>query len=53
VAASASFVFLKQVDRDAQGHRYYQVVDELEADELGSGKLTLSELARNRKAWLT
>jgi serine/threonine protein kinase len=52
VAASADFVFLQQSHRDAQSHRFYRGVDELEADELQGGKLTLRHLANDRQAWL-
>jgi serine/threonine protein kinase len=52
VSDSADFLFLKQCHREPNGHRYFQVVDELEADELENSRLTLRHLANDRQAWL-
>ncbi len=52
VAESVDFVFLRRSHSDAQGHRYYSVVDELEADNVEGGKLTLRHVSTDRQAWL-
>jgi serine/threonine protein kinase len=49
---SAQFVFLKQTSADAKGDHFYRVVDELDADEVQDGKLTLSRLRSDRQAWV-
>jgi hypothetical protein len=49
---SAQFIFVKQAHHDHEGHYYYHVVDELEADVVEGGKLTLLKLLGNPFAWL-
>jgi hypothetical protein len=48
----AQFTFLKEVCRDEEGHRFLQIVGDLEADSFQSGKLTLAHLADDRSAWV-
>ncbi|MBM3841167.1 MAG: hypothetical protein FJ398_25075 [Verrucomicrobia bacterium] len=48
----AEFTFLKEVCRDEEGHRFLQIVGDLEADNFQSGKLTLAHLAEDRSAWV-
>ncbi|MBI4662243.1 MAG: hypothetical protein HY735_25775 [Verrucomicrobia bacterium] len=50
--AVAEFTFLKEVCRDEEGHRFFQIVGDLEADNIESGKLTLAHLANERSAWI-
>jgi len=49
---SAQFTCLKQAYRDDQGHRYYQIVSDLEADSCDEGKLTLWQIRNDHCAWL-
>ncbi|MBM3882089.1 MAG: hypothetical protein FJ387_20605 [Verrucomicrobia bacterium] len=50
---SAQFLYLKQTHRDDHGHRFFLVVvDELEADEFGEGRLTLWQAGNDHFAWL-
>jgi len=48
----ASFTFLKQTHRDDEGHRYFQIVGDQEADDLDGEKLTLARLAYDHTAWV-
>ena len=48
----AEFTFLKEICRDEEGHRFFQIVGDLEADNFESGKLTLAHLADDRSAWV-
>lgn len=48
----AEFTFLKEVGRDEEGHRFFQIVGDLEADNFRNGKLTLAQLADDRSAWV-
>jgi serine/threonine protein kinase len=48
----AAFTFLKQVCQDDEGHRFFQVVGDLEADNFGGEKLTLAHLVFDRSAWV-
>jgi len=49
---SALFTFIKLVDRDPYGHRYYEIVSDLEADDFQDGKLTLANIHDDHLAWL-
>jgi hypothetical protein len=49
---NAAFLFLHQSHLDADKHRYFHVVDDLEADDVQGSKLTLTQLAGNHFAWL-
>jgi hypothetical protein len=50
---SAQFTFLKRTDRDEQGHRFFNVVSDLEADAFQEeGKLSLWHLRNDHFAWL-
>jgi len=49
---SARFTFLKQIDGDGQGHRYFHIVGDREADGVEDGKLTLWHLRNDHFAWL-
>ncbi len=49
---TAVFTFLKEAHRDGQGHRYYEVVGDLEADFLGEDRLTLQSVANDPVAWV-
>src|SRR5262249_29851520 len=48
----AVFTFLKEVGRDDFGHRFYQIVGVLEADDCEGGKLSLDRLANDRSSWV-
>jgi serine/threonine protein kinase len=48
----ARFTFLKQACSDEQGHRYFQIVGDFEADGFEDGKLTLWHLRNDHFAWL-
>jgi len=48
----AAFTSLKEVYRDPDGHRFFQIVGDLEADNFETGKLTLEHLAHEHTAWL-
>ncbi|HYV26482.1 MAG TPA: hypothetical protein VFA77_03050 [Candidatus Eisenbacteria bacterium] len=48
----AAFTSLKEVYRDPDGHRFFQIVGDLEADNFETGKLTLEHLAHEHAAWL-
>jgi hypothetical protein len=49
---SAQFTFLKQIERDDQGSRFFNVVSDLEADAVEEGKLSLWHLRNDHFAWL-
>lgn len=46
------FTFLKEVCRDEEGHRFFQVVGDLESDNFEDGKLTLAHLVDDHSAWV-
>ena len=48
----APFTFLKEIHRDPLGHRFFQIVGDIEADDFKDAKLTLDLLANNHSAWL-
>jgi serine/threonine protein kinase len=48
----APFTFLKQISADTEGHRFYEVVGDLEADFYLEERLTLDRLASDPMAWL-
>ena len=48
----ARFTFLKQAYGDEQGHRYFQIVGDIEADGFQDGKLTMWDLRNDHYAWL-
>lgn len=50
--AVAPFTFLKEVARDEQDHRFFQIVGDLEADGVDDGRLTLAHLANDPAAWI-
>ena len=49
---SALFTFLKQSGRDPYGHRFFEIVPDLEADDFQDAKLTLWHLQDDHQAWL-
>jgi len=49
---SAQFTCLKQTYSDEQGHRYFHIVGDLEADAFEDDKLTLWHLKQDHFAWL-
>jgi len=49
---SAHFTALKQAHTDEEGHRYFHVVSESEADTGPEGKLTLWQIRNDHFAWL-
>ena len=49
---SALFTFLKQSGRDPYGHRFFEVVSDLDADDFQDSKLTLWHLQDDHNAWL-
>jgi len=48
----ARFTFLKQGYSDEIGHRFFQIVGDVEADAFQDGKLTLWDLRNDHFAWL-
>jgi hypothetical protein len=48
----APFTFLKQISSDTEGHRFYEIVGDLEADIYLEERLTLDRLASDPTAWL-
>ncbi len=48
----ARFTFLKQVSSDEYGHRYFQIVGDVDADDFQEEKLTLWHLRNDHFAWL-
>ena len=49
---NALFTFVKEVSRDPYGHRFFEVVPDLEADDYQDCKLTLWHLQDDHLAWL-
>lgn len=49
---NAVFTFLKQISSDTEGHRFYEIVGDLEADLCLEDRLTLDKLASDPTAWL-
>lgn len=49
---TALFTFLRLAYTDGEGHRYYEIVNDLEADMANDNPLTLDQLARDPCAWL-
>jgi len=49
----ARFTFLKQTSSDEQGHKFFQIVGDFEADGFQDGKLTLWHLRDDHFAWLS
>ena len=49
---NALFTFLKEFSRDPYGHRFFEVVADMEADDVQDGKLTLWHLQDDHNAWL-
>lgn len=50
--ALASVTFLKETSRDDDGHRFFEIVGDLQADAFGEEKLTLARLAGDHRAWV-
>lgn len=48
----APFTFLKQISSDTEGHRFYEMCGDLEADMYGEDRLTLDRLASDPTSWL-
>ena len=48
----ALFTFMKEVHRDEEGHRFYRLADDLEADDHLDTKLTLWHLRDDHSAWV-
>jgi serine/threonine protein kinase len=48
----AQFTFLKEICHDDGGHRFYQIVGDLEADDCDGEKLTLLRLAVDHRSWV-
>ncbi|HEV8540998.1 MAG TPA: hypothetical protein VGR78_01290 [Verrucomicrobiae bacterium] len=49
---NALFTFVRQAHRDPFGHRFFEVVSDLEADDYQDSKLTLWHLQDDHLAWL-
>ncbi|HOW67566.1 MAG TPA: hypothetical protein PK256_19990 [Verrucomicrobiota bacterium] len=49
---TSRLLFLKEIHRDEEGHRFYQVVGDLEADDVDNDKLTLWHLRDDHGAWI-
>jgi len=49
---NALFTFVKEAHRDPYGHRFFEVVSDLEADDYQDAKLTLWHLQDDHLAWL-
>ncbi len=52
LADNAPFVFLRRTHTDAEGHTYWQAVDEFEADLTPGGRAHLGLLRHDHHAWL-
>jgi serine/threonine protein kinase len=52
LSENALFTFLKESGRDPYGHRFFEVVPDLEADDFQDSKLTLWHLQDDHQAWL-
>jgi hypothetical protein len=48
----APYTFLKQISSDTEGHRFYEVCGDLEADMYGEDRLTIDRLGSDPTAWL-
>lgn len=48
---SALFTFIRQVARDPYGHRFFEIVGDMEADDFQDGKLTLANVHDDHLAW--
>jgi serine/threonine protein kinase len=48
----APFTCLKQIASDGQGHRFYEVAGDLEADICGEDRLTIGHLEHDPMAWV-
>lgn len=48
----AAFTFLREIARDEEGHRFFQVVGDTEADAFEGTELTLAHLADDHSAWI-
>jgi hypothetical protein len=48
----APFTFVKQLSSDTEGHRFYEIVGDLEADVYLEERLTLDRMASDPTAWL-
>ena len=53
LGGDAVFICLREVHRDGEGHRFYELSGDLEADEFQDGKLTLWHLRDDHSAWLS
>jgi hypothetical protein len=49
---AAASTFLQQIARDDDGHRFFQIVGDMEADDFEGGKLTLEHLSNDHSAWV-
>ena len=49
---NALFTFLKLLGRDPYGHRFFEIVSDIEADDFQDAKLTLWHLQDDHQAWL-
>jgi hypothetical protein len=49
---NALFTFVKEAHRDPYGHRFFEIVPDLEADDYQDCKLTLWHLQDDHLAWL-
>src|SRR5688572_11964570 len=49
---NALFTFVKEASRDPYGHRFFEVVPDMEADDFQDAKLTLWHLQDDHNAWL-
>ena len=49
---NAQFTSLKRTHTDEQGHRYFQIVSDREADGFEDGKLTIGHLKNDHFAWI-
>lgn len=49
----APFTFLKSVLRDGEGHVFYQIVSDTDADVVSEAALHLASLAENHFAWIS
>ena len=52
LSENALFTFLKEAGRDPYGHRFFEVVSDVEADDYQDSKLTLWHLQDDHNAWL-
>lgn len=52
LADSALFTFVRLCNRDVDGHGFYEIVSDLEADDFEDSKLTLANIHDDHRAWL-